>query len=263
MLPTILILLSVTVIVFAAISCFMFLTVAFAGPNPKGSSATLQSWEMPPDNRNALANWASRLTASVTSNQLGMSRSSKTAMNIVRELYAGTADAMETLQAEAGPCPARCHEMIGVTAPEALAIVDNMKSQLDEAEVKRIRESAAANTSRTESMSPTQYASSNVTCPLYTEGGNCAAYPFRPLFCRTDCADCSSEATPSDTADAPLSLLAAGIDRGLSKSLKAAGVDGSHYELNSVLLAALASGDISGRWANGEPVFSECKQFLV
>ena len=167
---------------------------------------------------------------------------------------------MQQLREEEGQCRARCHEMIGVTAPEALAIADNVRTQLNATEVGRICGVATSNAVRTEAMNGEQYAAAELTCPLLTNDGTCAAYPYRPLFCRTDCAVCGGDDSAEPQRRVSSSSLALGIERGLSKSLSAAGVDANRYELNSALLVALDAPDVSERWASGEPVFAGCKQ---
>ena len=263
MLATIVIFLLVACLIIAAVVCFMFLSVAFAGPQWATAAVAKQTWQPPLDNNDTLAQWAARMAASVTTRQMSLTRSRTTATRIAHELYAGAADAMEQLREQEGQCSARCHEMIGVTAPEALAIADNLRTELGGGDVARIRHTATENTAKTDGMNRVQYTEAQVTCPLLTNDGTCAAYPFRPLFCRTDCAVCGDEDPAERQRRVSSSSLALGIGRGLSKSLAAAGVDGNRYELNSALFAALDTPDVSERWAKGERVFAECKRFVV
>ncbi len=49
--------------------------------------------------------------------------------------------------------------------------------------------------------------------------------------------------------------VAQGIEMGLTRALKSAGLDANIYEINSALATALGSPDAAERWANGERVF--------
>ncbi len=51
-----------------------------------------------------------------------------------------------------------------------------------------------------------------------------------------------------------------GVRSGLSSGLEAAGLDGNHYELNSVLGMVLDTPDAAKRWACGEDVFGDCRK---
>jgi Fe-S-cluster containining protein len=259
MLPTLTIFLSVAILAMIVVISLTFFSVAFAGPN----TASGAKWEPPRDTDDAMVHWAARMAASLTRHRLAMARTNTTAVELTKELYAGTSEALEKLHNEEGQCSARCHEMIGVLAPEALAVAADLRSQLGRTETDRIRRKAKANVVKTEAMTPEQYVAATVTCPLLSDEGTCAAYDYRPLFCRTDCAKCKGDQAATTKHTVSSAALARGIGRGLSKSLATAGVDANRYELNSALLVALDTPDASERWANGGAVFADCKQFAV
>lgn len=263
MLPTLPLFLFAAIVVIVGVFCFMFVSVAFGGPAAATARATTERWQPPLDSDDTLVRWAAHMAEKVTATRLAMARSSTTATELAQDLYAGTTEALEQLREEEAQCSARCHEMIGLTAPEALALADSLKSRRGAAEIGRIRRVAATNAKQTAGMSRAEYSAARVTCPLLTNDGTCAAYAFRPLACRTDCSVCGGDDSAEPQSRVSSSSLAFGIERGLSKSLAAAGVDANRYELNGVLLSALNAPDVSDRWASGEAVFAECKPFGV
>ncbi|MDP6447192.1 MAG: YkgJ family cysteine cluster protein [Pirellulaceae bacterium] len=257
MLPTIAIFLSAASLAVVGVFCAMFLSVAFAGPQAQ-AVAGRRSWRPPLTGDDPITRWATRMTASVANRHMSTNRSSSTATMLADELFQGAVDAIEQLKGEEGQCSARCHEMIGVTAPEVLAVADSIQ-QLSATELNRISQLADANAARTETMSRGEYEGAGVTCPLLGGDDTCAVYSRRPLSCRADCAECASEGG-ADTQRG-VSSLAQGIYSGLANALEEGGVDAGRYELNSALASALHATDLSKRWANGEHVFASCKQF--
>ncbi|HJN12968.1 MAG: hypothetical protein QGH33_18320 [Pirellulaceae bacterium] len=269
MFVTLTIVLAVAILVIVAVLCLMFLSVAFSGPPAvtvsatKESSAAKEPWQPPLDNDDTLVRWATRVAANVTTNRLSMARSRSTATELAQELYTGTSEALQQLREEKAQCPARCHEMVGATAPEVLAVADSMHAQLCETEVDRIRRAAETNLMQTRTMSRQEYASADITCPLLTNGGTCAVYVLRPLFCRMDGPVCGRDDSSEQQRLGSSSSLAIGIGKDLSNGLAAVGVDANRYELNSALLVALYEPTMSARWASGEPTFAKCKQFCA
>ena len=203
------------------------------------------------------------MAARVTANRLSMARSSTTATELAQELYMGTSQALEQLREEEAQCPARCHEMIGATAPEVLAVAESARAQLSKVEVDRIRHTAKTNSMQTRTMSHQEYSSANVTCPLLAVDGRCAVYDLRPLFCRMDCLLRGSDDSSEQQRRVSSLSLATGIGQGLSNSLVAGDVDSNRYELNSALCVALDEPNMSARWASGEPIFAKCKPFCA
>ena len=116
---------------------------------------------------------------------------------------------------------------------------------------------------QTRTMSRQEYASADITCPLLTNGGTCAVYVLRPLFCRMDGPVCGRDDSSEQQRLGSSSSLAIGIGKDLSNGLAAVGVDANRYELNSALLVALYEPTMSARWASGEPTFAKCKQFCA
>jgi Fe-S-cluster containining protein len=263
MLPTLTIFLFAAILAIFAVVCLMFLSVAFAGPNLATVRNTKQVWQPPSNGDDMLVRWSTRVAASVTRQRLSQARSKATAMELAKELYAGTSEALEQLREEEAHCSARCHEMIGVMAPEVLSVAANLRSQLSTVELDSVRRQAKADALRTKAMSREEYAAANETCPLLTNDGTCAAYSFRPLFCRTDCVTCGGDDAATQEQPVSSAALARGIGRGLEKSLASAGVDANRYELSSALAVALDTSDASARWAKGESVFAECRRFDV
>jgi Fe-S-cluster containining protein len=272
MLPNIAMFLLAACLLVAVVGCVMFVSVAFAGPsaNSDARPKSKPAWEPVLDCNAALRSWASHMAASVTESQLAAARSKDTALGIAAALYAGNAQAISRLREEEAKCSARCHEMIGVTAPEALSIADAMRHVLDPAEIERVRRVAAANVQQLDKKKA-QLVAAQLTCPMLTADGTCAAFSARPLSCRTECVVCANanevdtDEVDTDSWKVPqqvaLSVLARGIREGLSSGLVAAGVDANRYELSSALLVASENFDASERWACGEPVFAGCASF--
>lgn len=71
--------------------------------------------------------------------------------------------------------------------------------------------------------------------------------------------DGSAAGSPADAQDAKAheQTVAQGIEMGMTRALKSAGLDSSLYEFNSALATALETPDAAERWARGERVFHD------
>ncbi|MSU37013.1 MAG: hypothetical protein EXS36_18330 [Pedosphaera sp.] len=104
-------------------------------------------------------------------------------------------------------------------------------------------------------------------CPLQGDGHVCCVYGTRPLRCRPlhaiaiakemGCHGVPSAGSPAHAVDEQghENTVAQGIEIGLTRALKSAGLDAKVYELNSALATALKTPDAAERWAKGENVF--------
>jgi Fe-S-cluster containining protein len=188
-------------------------------------------------------------------------------------------------------CPKTGQGTIGVTAPEALAIAAYLQDNMSRAEQQRIHDMAVENArniaSRAQGYLPpipllvavemnekTKLASHSpgsrpapLPCPLQGQDHVCCVYTARPLRCRILHAITVARDTPGPDAppgeSRPEALddnrheqtVAAGIEIGVTRALKSAGLDANIYELNSALATALETPDAAERWARGENIF--------
>ncbi len=113
-----------------------------------------------------------------------------------------------------------------------------------------------------------QYEHSEAVCPLLKDNDSCEVFDARPICCRgwrlasgengDYCLLAEDNAQP---LDAHAYTVGQGAEEGLSRGLTSAGLDGTVYELNSALVAALAAPAAAERWARGDAVFQQCKLY--
>jgi len=104
-------------------------------------------------------------------------------------------------------------------------------------------------------------------CPLQGRDHVCCVYAARPLRCRilhaisiskemsagTECRTAAQGNGPDENRYEQ--TVAEGIELGVARALKSAGLSADVYELNSALATALETPDAAERWANGDNVF--------
>jgi hypothetical protein len=205
--------------------------------------------------------WAEKVSRAVTQKILSRSRSRRVPVQLAEEILAGADYAINHVpnlgvDVFGQRCRNREACRMAVTAPEALAIADEIRGDL--AVVRQVRELATQNL-RDLARCDGDDAIHSLPCPLLTEAGKCAAFRARPLPCRSRC-HLMGYASEEDAAilESIGRELGAGIAEGLSHGLADAGRDGSLYEFNSALLAAIERADASERWMRGEDVFAGC-----
>jgi Fe-S-cluster containining protein len=90
-------------------------------------------------------------------------------------------------------CDHCCHQVVGVSAPEALAIYDHLRATRSPAELERLKAHVERLHERSRGRSPAERLSPEHPC-VFLERGNCSIYDVRPLACRgvnsLDAADC-------------------------------------------------------------------------
>jgi Fe-S-cluster containining protein len=236
--------------------------VAFAGPQPKPAHQPL-----PLLSGEALRRWSNDLARQVVDKYARRPRTSQTPVELAHEIEGLASEAIsDSLQVTAVRHVDRCNqcsrETIGVTAPEALAIVDDLSHRLSRRELQEFRTRVEANAEQAAAQDCVEGGLVMAACPLLSQGGCCLSYEARPLYCRGHWASYPPHNGPL-TADRP-DLFAAtvgqGVREGLQQGLAAAGWDGHVYELNTALATALASPDAASRWAQGEAMFASCRQ---
>jgi Fe-S-cluster containining protein len=92
-------------------------------------------------------------------------------------------------------CDHCCHQVVGVTVPEALAILDHLARTWTSADRARLTERVSLLHERAQGVSSVERFSPNHPC-VFLDGGRCSIYEVRPLACRgmnsLDAAECES-----------------------------------------------------------------------
>jgi hypothetical protein len=257
----------------AGLALLMFLDVGFAESIRGRTSSESKQAGLPLLGGEELRRWAKGVAERIVSKHASQPRGRDSVLGMAAEVLDGTSQVISEVastthrpRSRATSCSARCHEMIGVTAPEALAIVEELESVLSKRSIDAIRERARCNARQAVGLNHDQFPAANLTCPLYTESGRCATFASRPLYCRGACAECAPGECRRESHEVPPSQAFAttvgdGMLAGLKTGLESAGLDGQIYELNSALSAALSTPDAAGRFARGEPVFTGCHPY--
>jgi Fe-S-cluster containining protein len=256
-----------TLFLLACFAVVMLLPKSFLG---KRATAVL-TWLPPFMRGEALRDWAAMTAERLTQKRLAGKRNAETATRLATDVEDGAMHAMLPL-AEPGDleriiaCPETGQGMVGVTAPEALAIAAYVRNNLSRAEQQRIHELAAENAKKIPSRKPGDSNLPPLQCPLQGQDHVCCVYAARPLRCRIlhaiavakemgdRSAPCGSQAEAPDE-NRHEQTVAEGIEIGVTRALKSAGLSANVYELNSALATALDTPDAAERWANGEDVF--------
>lgn len=167
-------------------------------------------------------------------------------------------------------CPEAGQGRVGVTAPEALAIAAHIRKNKSRAEQKRIYELAVENAKKIASRpsgDPTPH-----PCALQGSNHVCCTFALRPLRCRPLHAASIIKETGQRTVPLPRpqpgdpdarrheEIVAQGIEDGMTRALKSAGLDANIYELNSAVATALEIPDAADRWARGDDVFRNTRR---
>jgi len=245
-----------------------FLEVAFADRHGTRASP-LRKWQPPLVTGDQLLTWAASVARATASKQLLAPRTKHTAKQLANAIYKGSAYAIsQSPDSVAQPkpnCPSCRNRMIGVTAPEALAIADEIRRTRPKLEARRIRNRAAENAEAVASLDHEQYEQAHIVCPLLGKDDSCVAFDARPLHCRGWCLfsgedgdHCLLAVSDVGSLDSHAYTVGRGAEDGLSESLESAGLDGNVYELNSALSTALDKADAAWQWAAGKPVFAGC-----
>jgi Fe-S-cluster containining protein len=156
--------------------------------------------------------------------------------------------------------------MIGITAPEAIALADYIRRNLPNTEAKRIHDLALQN-SKIIDGNHEHRRGDEIPCALLSGQCLCLTYAARPLQCRPlharmigrelglGIADAESRNPPTES---PVRAIELGLEAGLVEELDDAGLDANSYELNAALVVALDTPDVANRWLKGENVFAGC-----
>lgn len=253
-----------SVVLVATVLLVTFFQVAFSGPRPGVASAS----RLPLLAGEDLKRWATEFAHCIVAEQTRTGRNAATPAAIATAVTRGTSQVLErTHGSRRAHSDLRClsgrRELIAVTAPEALAIAEELRQRSGPL-ADQVQSRARANSDRLSRLSDDELSTAAVDCPLASESGECITFAARPLYCRGRCPECVAAGKPCQGEQPNVigdfaSTLGAGVTAGLTTGLDAAGLDGQLYELNSALSVALDAPQAAARWAAGEPVFAGCR----
>jgi hypothetical protein len=247
-----------------AIGAAAFFKEAFASSGAKSGTRSAGSPQLPLLAGDALRRWAAELAQNVVARYSALPKNGQNALALAQEVESKASEVLgRSLPSLAFPRWAECSdsksEPICVTAPEALAIAEELRHSLPPYEAERIYERAKSNLQLLASAAESGAAGG--ICPLLAEGGRCSVFSVRPLHCRGRCCpDCDAPQAESSSTAVSASQFAAtfskGISEGFSQALSAAGLDGGAYELNRALVEAIEEPNALDRFVRGEPLIA-------
>jgi hypothetical protein len=159
-----------------------------------------------------------------------------------------------------------CWSTVGVVAPDAIYMADELRTQLPEGEFSALAERSARLARRLQRMDRREKLSARLPCSLLKDGA-CSSYDHRPLVCRWACSPtlraCHDHLVHRTTSFLEMEGVryqpTQEVWRGLRAGLWDAGLDASLLSLNGALAIALADPDIAHRYLAGEPVFAAAR----
>ncbi len=201
---------------------------------------------------------------------LGTQPTTSTLSQIVEHGFEQIAEAQATNPAPlacAAGCAFCCYHPVDITAPEAFAIADYLRTALSDAEFEAIAARLAAHAARIQTLSHDEHALAKMPCAMLNNG-QCGIYSARPFACRawhsTSAVRCEAIFTHGD----PLSMIPPldmalynaqwDVVYGVAEGIRQAGLDDRPYELHSMLHRVLTTPDAAPRWLRGEDVFAGC-----
>jgi Fe-S-cluster containining protein len=130
-------------------------------------------------------------TANTAYATLGRAATLDGTVELARHLLASTSRLTDGLLARApagavacrAGCDHCCHQIVGVTPPEALAIFDHLSRTASDAELAEISARVAEARARTRGLTSAERFSPDHPCP-FLRTGRCSIYEVRPLSCR-------------------------------------------------------------------------------
>jgi hypothetical protein len=249
-------------------SCFaMFMEVAFS-PTVLPDRNDAGFVGLPILTGGNLHDWGKQLALDIASNEANRKRNGNAAVAMAVEVESAISKIVARMSAA---CPqvdskvcssCRC-DVIPLTAPEALAIADDLRQRCSARTIENIRARARRNL-QSNVRAPRQVSpsASNGICPLYSvDDGSCLAHAARPVYCRgrivvSNVSSPIASPAADKTEDSFATTLGEGMLVGLASALGEAHYGQHIYELNGALAAALEDPDASRHWEEGEAVFA-------
>jgi Fe-S-cluster containining protein len=250
-----------------AVGAAVFFKEAFASSASKSSKRATGGPQLPLLAGDALRRWAADLAQNVVARYSALPKSGQNAVALAQEVESKASEVLDlslpNVAVSRGAVSRRavCNdcrsEPIRVTAPEALAIAEELRHSLPPYEAQQIYERAKNNVQHADSV-PAESSAEVGACPLLAEGGRCSVFSVRPLHCRGRCCpQCDAPQKGSSSTAVPANQFAAtfsdGLSEGFSRGLSAAGLDGGSYELNRALVEAIEEPNALERFIRGEP----------
>lgn len=261
-----LLLLPVSLLLFAGVACLFLFEAAYK--SSYAPAVVTVRRRLPLLAGSDLKNWAAGEARQVVTRFARRPRKAESPIALAHEVEALASEVIEQVasadsKAPANRCLQRRREPIAVTAPETLAIVDDLRRRLPKRELRKVLDLAKTNAQELAAAAVRQDAAVELPiCPLLSEGGCCLTNESRPIQCRGNCSGCAPADAAVTQEQSDASFVAAveeGVAEGLSEALAAAGWDGRRYELNSALARGLEFPDAASRWSRGEAIFARCR----
>lgn len=164
----------------------------------------------------------------------------------------------------ASGCSFCCHQLVRVSALEAIAIGEALREAYPSdwlASIRSLLEKRAAAAAGFGSIRA--YRAAAMPCAFLGPEGQCAIYEWRPLVCRSyhslSRSACQEQyvdlKSPTPPIDAYTHLAGNAVLHGVMLAVIEAGRDGRIYELHGAILRALDLVDGRARWGRGEELF--------
>ncbi len=233
--------------------------------------------------------WQNRMVAAAANTAYSLLRdekSVKAAITLGKKAMDSTSSLVDGLLSRAPPgsvacetgCDHCCHQSVGVTAPEALAIHDHLLKTRNTKQLEIIRNRVSHQREKTKNLTSRERISPDLPCP-FLEQRKCSIYPVRPLSCRgmnsldaQACADwlhhrqqqedAPQRETPGYLFVEPIRAfhaISAGLQLALSERF---GLDMRPLDLTAaldLLLRESPQKGIAQSWLAGEPALSEAR----
>lgn len=165
-------------------------------------------------------------------------------------------------------CSYCCHFKVVVDAVEVFAMIDYVKTNLNQQHIDQIIQSAKYNIEEAKILSHEEQATINQKCPFLRDNV-CVAYPARSIKCRnfhaTDANNCrASYENPKDltilnNSIPELYIASTGSSEGFMAALHASGYDDRIYDFNSAFIEAIESPECESRYNNRKRAFKTAK----
>jgi hypothetical protein len=217
-----------------------------------------------------LHDWGKQLALDIASKEANRKRSGNAAVAMASEVESAISKVVARMssacrQVDHKICSSCRCDVIPLTAPEALAIAEDLRQRCSARTIESIRARARRNL-QSNVRAPGQEVptASDGICPLYgVDDGCCLAHAARPVYCRgRDVVSNVSSTIASPAAERVEDSFAANLGEGmlvgLASALGEAHYEQHIYELNSALAAALEDPDASRHWVDNEAVFAGC-----
>jgi len=166
----------------------------------------------------------------------------------------------EPLSCKAG-CDYCCYTFVGVSAPEAFLIADEIST----GQSRNISRELFTDRARPlAGLSPgKRAASSRLPCP-FLEDRKCSAYSFRPLVCRKmssysvqDCIDGFDNPAITIRTDADRQTFGEGCSVTLAAALRSLSLPWNYYEMSEAVSTILHTDNALERWVSGEDILRD------